>query len=159
MYEDSNATKDRRVDCLTSFETSCLPRQIMVGQGREISSSGREAKGVQPHMQAFHLRDISGKREVEPSQRPVILRLDRHTCPNEDTQQAITIPFTRLQKTYGMGNAINRGNQERSRSGKEFQVQQEKHKEVFREGGHDKHDKWHAHTGPTRTRAGQITTK
>ncbi|KAF4766609.1 hypothetical protein N7455_005749 [Penicillium solitum] len=89
MYEDSNATKDRRVGCLTSFEMSSVYQDRAWGNkfNRE-----REANGVQPHA-SFHSRDISGKREVRPSQRPVIISLHRHTCPNEDTQEAICIPY------------------------------------------------------------------
>lgn len=60
-------------------------------KGNKFNREG-EANGVQPHA-AFHLRDISGKREARPSQRPVIISLHRHTCPNEDTQEAICIPY------------------------------------------------------------------
>ncbi|KAJ5963450.1 uncharacterized protein N7479_003326 [Penicillium vulpinum] len=93
MYEDSNATKDRRVGCLDIFwrrRMLIMTEHGRSGKGNEIKQQ-RGRRRATTHA-AFHLWDISGKRE-EPSQRRVILRLDRHTCSSEDTQQAITIRF------------------------------------------------------------------
>lgn len=71
---------------------------------------------------AFHLRDNTGQREVEPSQRPVILSLDGHTCPMKTRSRKNAILLARRQIKHGMGNAINRGNRDPRRSRKEFQV-------------------------------------